>query len=170
MTIRQEQQSDYIEIKAVVKAAFESAPHTDGKEYLLVDKLRMSAGFVKELALVAEENGEIIGHIMFTEAKVGEKTGLALAPLSVAPKAQKKGVGTALMNKAHELATEMGYAFSVVLGDEKYYARVGYTMASAFEIFAPFDVPCENFMVLFFKDVSAQVKGTVVYVKEILEG
>ncbi len=170
MIIRQEETNDYIEIRAVVKAAFESAQHTDGNEYLLVDRLRSSAGFIKELALVAESNGEIIGHIMFTKASIGDKIGLALAPLSVVPKAQRKGVGIALMNKAHEIAKEMDYMFSVVLGSEKYYPKVGYKMASDFGILAPFDVPRENFMVLFLKDDIMHIKGTVVYVKEIYEG
>ncbi len=169
MIIRQEEQKDYSEIAQVVKAAFEKAEHTDGNEFVLVGRLRNSDGFVKELALVAEENNEIIGHIMFTKAKVCEKTGLALAPLSVAPKAQKKGVGTALMKRAHEIAIEMGYEFSIVVGSEKYYPKVGYKKASDFGIKAPFDVPNENFMVLFFTQNISEIKGTAVYVKEIFE-
>ncbi len=167
MIIRQEKQNDYIKIKEVVKNAFEGAEHSDGNEYNLVDKLRLSSKFVKELALVAEENDEIIGHIMFTEVKVGEKTGLALAPLSVLPKQQKKGVGTALMNKAHKLAKEMGYEFSVVLGSKKYYERVGYKPANQYGILAPFDVPSENFMVLFLNENVFKINGVAQYVKEM---
>ena len=170
MIIRQELQEDYSRIKEVVRIAFESAEHTDGNEYNLVDKLRSSRGFVKELALIAEEDGEIIGHIMFTEIRVGESVGLALAPLSVVPSVQKQGIGTALMNKAHQIAEELGYGFSVVLGDDRYYTRVGYKTASDYGILAPFDVPEENFMVLFLKDDIGEVKGTVEYVKEMLEG
>ncbi len=170
MKIRQEEPKDYAQIREMVKAAFKGAEHTDGNEYNLVDKLRASDGFIKELALIAQENEEIIGHIMFSKAIIGEKTGLALAPLSVSPKAQKKGVGTALMNKAHEVAKEMGYEFSVVLGSEKHYPRVGYKTASTFGVLAPFDVPEENFMIMFFTENISEIKGTVVYVKEIFEG
>ena len=170
MIIRQEEIKDFDEIKKMVKGAFETAEHTDGNEYLLVDSLRTSNGFVKELALVAEENDIIIGHIMFTKIKVGNKIGLALAPLSVLPSAQNKGVGTALMNKAHAKAKEMGYGFSVVLGSDKYYPKVGYKTAKPFGILAPFEVPDENFMVLFLNDDISSVKGTVEYVKEIFAG
>lgn len=170
MLIRQEEQRDYIKIKELVKIAFESAEHTDGNEYNLVDNLRKSSGFIKELALVALKEDEIVGHIMFTEVKVGDNIGLALAPLSVLPKAQKKCVGTALMNEAHKIATEMGYKFSVVLGSEKYYLKVGYKTASEYGILAPFDVPAENFMVLFLSDDKLEINGTVIYVKEIFEG
>ncbi len=170
LIIRQEKQDDFKKIKEVVRVAFESAEHTDGNEYILVDKLRKSSGFVKELALIAEEENEIIGHIMFTELKVGDHTGIALAPLSVLPKAQRKGVGTALMNEAHNIAKEMNYNFSVVLGSNQYYPRVGYKTASEFGILAPFDVPDENFMVLFLNENVSKISGTVVYVKEIFEG
>ncbi|MFI3214397.1 MAG: N-acetyltransferase [Eubacteriales bacterium] len=170
MLIRQEEERDYNEIKKLIKAAFESAEHTDGNEYNLADSLRMSNGFIKELALVAEEENEIIGHIMFTEVKVGDNIGIALAPLSILPKAQNKGVGTALMKTAHNIAAKMNYGFSVVLGSDKYYPRVGYKTASEYGILAPFDVPNENFMVLFLNENISHIKGTVVYVKEIFEG
>ncbi len=169
MIIRTEEISDYKEIKNMVKLAFEGAEHTDGNEHNLINKLRQSKGFVKELTLVAEENNRIIGHIMFTEVKIGKNVGLALAPLAVLPNMQKKGIGKALMSEAHKRAKEMGYKFCIVLGSEKYYPKVGYKMASEFNIFPPFDVPKENFMVLFLSDNTLDVEGKVEYVKEMLE-
>ncbi len=170
MLIRQETREDYAEVRELVKAAFEGAEHTDGGEYLLVDKLRASNGFVKELALIAEGRERIEGHIMFTEAMIGEHKGLALAPLSVLPGAQKKGIGTALMKRAHEIAKEMGYKFCVVVGSDTYYPRVGYKVANNYGIFAPFDIPKVNFMVLFFDEDTAEIKGMTMYAKELLEG
>ncbi len=169
MMIRQEQPKDFDEIRALVKAAFEVAEHSDGTEYLLVDKLRGSAGFVPELALVAEEDGKVVGHIMFTKAKIGTETALALAPLSVLPVAQRTGVGTALLHHAHQIAKDLGYSAIVVLGSEHYYPRVGYRPAKNYGILAPFDVPDENFMVLLLDESQREFNGTVEYVKEILE-
>ncbi len=169
MLIRTEQKVDFDEIRDVVKTAFETAEHTDGAEYILVDKLRKSDGFASELALVAEKNGRIIGHIMFTKVNVGDETGLALAPLSVVPSAQRKGVGTALIRKAHEVAKALGYNFSVVLGSEKYYQKFGYKTASEYGIIAPFDVPAENFMVCHFNENAEKISGEVDYVKEFFE-
>ncbi len=119
---------------------------------------------------MAEENNEIIGHILFTKAKIGDVTALALAPLSVAPTAQKKGVGTALMEKGHEIARELRYDIIVVLGSEKYYPRVGYKPASLLGVKAPFEVPDENFMAISLNDRIDKINGTVKYVKEIFEG
>lgn len=168
MIIRQEKEEDYNQIREVVKKAFKNAEYTDGNEYNLVDKSRQSSGFVKELTLVAEKNDKIIGHIMFTTLKVGEHTGLALAPLSVLPSEQGKRVGTSLIEKAHQLAEAQGYKFSIVLGSEKYYPRFGYVKADEFEISAPFDVPSENYMVKFFTENCKHINGTVEYVTEML--
>ncbi len=170
MNIRKEEVKDYKEVENLVKAAFETAEHSDGNECELVAKLRRSDGFIDELSLVAEENGAILGHIIFTKAKIGDVCALALAPLAVLPKAQKKGVGTALIKKGHEIAKSLGYDIIVVLGSEKYYPRVGYSPASIFGISAPFDVPDENFMAISLCKNTTQINGVIKYVKEIFEG
>ncbi len=169
MNIRQEEVKDYVAVKDVVRLAFESAEHTDENEFNLVDRLRNSDGFIKELSLVAEENDTIVAHIILTKAKIGSTMGLALAPLSVLPSAQRQGIGTALMKRAHEIAKKLGYDIIVVLGSEKYYPRVGYKPASLLGISAPFDVPDENFMALSLSGKTDKINGTIEYVKEILE-
>ena len=82
MKIRRETPEDYEAVYAVVQRAFESAEHADGTEQDLVTALRNGDGYIPELALVAEEDGEIVGHILFTKALVGGQTVLALAPWS----------------------------------------------------------------------------------------
>ncbi len=170
MIIRQEETKDFELVQELVKSAFQTAEHSDGNEHILVKKLRNSDGFIKELSLVAEVDGKLLGHIIFTKAKIGETNGLALAPLSVAPTAQRKGVGTALMRRGHEIAKSLGYDIIVVLGSDKYYPRVGYKPASQLEIKAPFEVPDENFMAISLNSNTEKICGTVEYVKEILEG
>ena len=132
MIIRQERETDYTEIYELIKEAFASAEHADGNEQDLVIALRKGNDFVPELALVAEIDGKLAGHIMFSKAKIGNDTVLALAPLSVKPEFQRQGVGTALMNEAHKKAKELGYQYSLVLGSEFYYPRVGYLPAEQF--------------------------------------
>ena len=100
--IRQEQPSDYKIIHKVVKKAFESAEHSDGNEQELVIMLRKSEAYIPELSLVAEIDSSIVGHIMFTRAKVGDESVLALAPLSVLPEYQRKGYGTAMIRFLEE--------------------------------------------------------------------
>ncbi len=166
MIIRQEKSNDYEIIYSVIKNAFDSSEHADGNEQDLVIALRKSENYIPELALVAEEDGKIVGHIMFTKAKVGEIDVLALAPLSVLPEYQRKRVGTALIKAGHKIAKGLGYGYSVVLGSETYYPRTGYVPADTLGIIPPFDVPRENFMAYKIDDSVSMIRGTMKYAKE----
>lgn len=166
MNIRKEQPADYSEIYSVVKKAFDSAEYKDGTEQDLVNALRKGNAYIPELSLVAEEKGKIVGYIMFTKATVGETEILALAPLAVLPKYQRKGVGTALIREGHRIGKLLGYGYSVVLGSEHFYPRAGYVPADSFGITAPFDVPCANYMVCRLQDNADGIRGVVHYAKE----
>lgn len=166
MNIRKEAATDYETVYSVVKRAFESAEHTDGNEQDLVNALRKGDAFIPELSLVAEVDGKIVGHIMFSKATVGGKPVLALAPLSVLPEYQRKGIGKALIQEGHKIAKELGYTHSIVLGSEKYYPKTGYAPAENFGINAPFDVPSENFMACMIGETNAEIHGTMKYAQE----
>lgn len=113
MIIRQETYKDHKEVYKLVAEAFATAEHADGHEQELVAALRKGNAFIPALSLVAETGGEIIGHIVFTKARVGNADVLVLAPLSVKPSYQKQGVGTALILEGHRIAKELGYAYSL---------------------------------------------------------
>ena len=166
MQIRREEKRDYEAVYAVVMAAFAAAEHADGNEQDLVVALRGSEAFCPELSLVAEQDGEIVGHILFTEITIGGKKALALAPLSVAPAHQKQGIGLALMEAGHTIAAELGYGYSVVLGHEAYYPKAGYVPAKEYGIEAPFEVPAENFMAKKLRADAEVAKGIVKYAAE----
>ena len=141
MLIRKETNKDYDIVYNIVKKAFATAEHSDGNEQDLVVALRKGESFVPELSLVAEIDDKIVGHIMFTKAKVGNDTVLVLAPLSVLPEYQKQGVGTNLIKEGHKIAKELGYEYSLVLGSEKYYPKTGYLSAEQFGIKVPDGIP-----------------------------
>ncbi len=166
MLIRQETSNDYEKVYYVVKQAFASAEHSDGNEQDLVEALRKSSAFIPQLSLVAEIDGKIVGHILFTEAKVGSDIVLILAPLSVLPECQRQGVGTALIRKGHEIGKELGYEYSLVLGSEKYYPRFGYLPAVQFGIKVPEGMPSINFMAIQLQEHARPISGTVTYAKE----
>ncbi len=164
--IRQENKKDYEEVYNVVKMAFESAKHSDGNEQDLVVALRKSKNFIPELSLVAVNDDKIVGYVMFSKIKIGEYEELALAPLAVLPKYQKQGIGKKLIEKGHKIAKGLGFHYSVVLGSEKYYPKLGYVPASQYGIKAPFEVLDENFMVMKLNDFDKEIVGTVEYAKE----
>lgn len=166
MLIRQETEKDYNEIYQLITVAFKTAEHSDGNEQDLVVSLRKGTAFVPELSLVAEINGELAGHIMFSKARVGNDIVLVLAPLSVNPKYQRQGVGTALMNEAHRIAKELGYQYSLVLGSELYYPRIGYLPAKHLGVEVPKGIPSVNFMAMKLQENAKPISGIVTYAKE----
>ena len=163
INIRREQPADYAAVYELVKQAFEHAEHTDHDEHNLVNRLRQSPFYLPELALVAETGGIIVGHIMFTETRVGDSRQLLLAPLSVLPACQRQGIGQALMAEGHCIAKRLGFDYSIVLGHPGYYPKAGYRPASLYGIKKPFEVPDESFMALKLNPSAGVLNGTVKY-------
>jgi len=146
--IRQERETDFDSVYAVVRSAFETMEVASGDEQDLVNRLRKSSAFIPELSLVAVCDGKIVGHIMFTKMKVGIHPALALAPVAVLPEYQKQGIGGKLIAEGHRIARELGHSVAILVGHPNYYQRFGYQPAGNFNIQAPFDVPADAFMVL----------------------
>ena len=166
--IRQEQETDYESTQDVVRLAFAGIEHSDQNEHHLVNALRKSEAFIPELSLVALHNQTIVGHILLTRIGIigTDKTisSLALAPVSVLPKYQGKGIGAKLILRAHHLAEALGHESIILLGHADYYPRFGYQKASLFGIQMPFDVPDENAMAIELKpNALAQASGKVKY-------
>lgn len=164
MLIRREREEDHAAVYSLVKDAFAGAEHRDGTEQDLVEALRKGAAFIPPLSLVAEEDGVPVGHILFTKVQLGSNEELALAPLSVLPAYQRKGIGRALIEEGHRIGTRLGYHYSIVLGSEGYYPRMGYVPASRYGIISPFDVPDKNFMA--FRLAPGGGQGLVKYAPE----
>lgn len=165
MQIRKEALPDYDTVYHVVQQAFKQAEHADGDEADLVTALRKGPAFIPELSLVAEIEGKIVGHILFTKGQIADNTVLALAPLAVLPTYQGQGIGAALVNEGHRIARQLGYDYVIVLGGA-YYHRFGYVSASSLGITAPFEVPDEYFMVKKLNPHAENVSGVMHYAKE----
>ena len=174
MIIRQENKNDHKEVFKVIKSAFKDAEFTDNTEQFLVDRLRKSDAFIPELSMIAEINGKIVGHILLTKLKIKNKSNvfdsLALAPVSVLPEYQGKGIGGKLIVGSHKKAKELGHKSIVLLGHENYYPRFGYEQADKYGIELPFKVPKENCMVIeLIENGLKGVNGMVEYPKEFNE-
>ena len=164
MRIRQELPADYAEVYSLIREAFATAEHADGNEQDLVAALRQSDAFLPELSLVAEIDGVLAGHILFTKAHVGQTVVLVLAPLSVKPAFQRQGVGSALIQKGHRIAAHLGYSYIMVLGSERYYPRFGYGPAADLGVTVPSGIPSRNFMVLQLQRAQP-LQGALVYAR-----
>ncbi|WP_407534386.1 GNAT family N-acetyltransferase [Elizabethkingia miricola] len=172
---RQENKDDYTAVYNLIQRAFEREEMSDHSEQYLVKRLRNSEAFIPELSIVAEINQKIAGHILLTRIKVvnkenKESESLALAPVSVLPEYQGKGIGGKLIETAHKKAKELGFGSVILLGHENYYPRFGYEMARKYGIKLPFEVPDENCMAIELVKGSLEgVEGTVVYPKAFFE-
>lgn len=132
-------------IRAVTAAAFSGVEHSappiepDGApgEATLVGWLREDRGWIPELSLVAEADGEIVGHAVATRGTLAGRPSLGLGPVSVSPARQRDGVGSALMHAILGAADAMGEPVVVLLGSPDYYGRFGFVPASSLGIEAP---------------------------------
>lgn len=172
--IRQEQENDYPVVYKIVESAFKDMAESDHSEHLLVERLRKSDAFIPELSLVAESDGKVIGHILMTKVEIvsddKRTTSLGLAPVSVLPEYQGKGIGGALIREAHKRAAGLGYGSAVLLGHKDYYPRFGYKKAIDFGIEFPFDVPSEFCMAAeLLPDGLKDIHGKVKYSKPFME-
>ena len=124
LVIRPAEARDRADIRRVEERAFGQSGEAD-----LVERLVADGDVVLEL--VAEVDGTIAGHVLFSRLLVMEDSGtsfpaLALAPVAVDPDRQGSGVGSALIREGHARLEAQGESLSVVLGEPAYYGRFGY--------------------------------------------
>lgn len=144
MRIRAEKARDWPGVRAVHEAAFETTAEAD-----LVDTLREHATPI--VSLIAEDAESLIGHIMFSPVVLIEHPDLkvmGLAPMAVAPKVQRRGVGSALVHAGLDECRKLGFGAVVVLGHPDYYPRFGFSPAANHDITCAYEVPEEAFMVV----------------------
>jgi predicted N-acetyltransferase YhbS len=153
INIRKENPFDHNWVIELTEKAFETLEISDHNEGMLVDKLRKAPTFIEELSLVAELNGQVVGHILFTPIVIDnglqQFQSLVLAPVSVLPEFQKMGIGGQLIHAGHQKAKELGFQSVILLGHPVYYPRFGYKPASSFGIKSPISLPSDDvFMAL----------------------
>ncbi|KAF2081890.1 GNAT family N-acetyltransferase [Flavobacterium sharifuzzamanii] len=172
--LRQENKNDFESVFHLIEKAFEKEEYSDHKEQFLVERLRKSDAFIPELSIVAEIDNHIVGHILFTKLQIKNETqtfpSLALAPVSVLPEFQGKGIGSKLILRGHEIAQSLGYKSVILLGHQDYYPRFGYELCEKYNIKMPFDVPAENCMIIELADDGLKgISGEVVYPSAFFE-
>ncbi|WP_028498576.1 GNAT family N-acetyltransferase [Microvirgula aerodenitrificans] len=145
--VRDETPADAGAIAAVVTAAFDGHPYSDGTEAALVTRLR-AAGALSASLVAVDESGEVIGHVSSSPVVLDADTGgwEGLAPLSVHPDHQRRGVGSALVQALFGRLRAQGAAGVVVLGDPAYYHRFGFAARDGLR--CEFDVPAGHFMAM----------------------
>ena len=136
--VRPETTADHAAIREVNRQAFGQAD-----EARLVDALR-DGGYVR-LSLVAEQEGRVVGHILFSALPIvtpqGEVEALALAPMAVIPSHQRRGIGSTLVRDGLRACRDAGHRIVVVLGHPDFYTRIGFSSKLAERLRSPFSGP-----------------------------
>ena len=141
IVLRAEVARDHRAVELVTREAFWGTEVPRCSEHLLVRRLRAAPSHVPELDVVAEDDGALVGHVIWTRATVeGDASThdvLTFGPLSVLPTYQGAGVGSALMRHTLAAAAGLGHRVVVVYGHPDYYPRFGFRPAAEVGITAP---------------------------------
>ena len=125
MIIRPETADDYPVIAEVNVQAFGNT-----SEAIMVDVHRHRSAFDPELSLVAEVDGAVIGHALFSPRTIrlvdADVPAVSLGPIAVLPAYQRQGVGGALIAEGHRVAAAKGCTVCYLIGHTTYYPRFGY--------------------------------------------
>ena len=130
ISIRAETPGDIDAIARLTEAAFRNETHSSHTEQYIVDALRRAGALT--LSLVAEANGQVIGHIAASPVTIDGEAGdwYGLAPLSVAPERQRQGLGSQLVRRLLTELRLLPAGGCVVLGEPTYYSRFGFRVES----------------------------------------
>lgn len=139
--VREERPEDVVSIREVNRRAF-----GQDQEGNIVDALRSNGAVL--LSLVAMQDDQVVGHVLYSPISVGSATGAALGPMAVVPEFQRQGVGGTLIETGNRIIKDRGYPFIIVLGHAEYYPRFGFVPARSRGIQCEWDVPDDVFMLL----------------------
>ena len=129
--IRNEIETDYKIVEDVTRKAFYNVYSPACMEHYLVHIMRGHEDFVPELDFVAELDGQVIGNIMYTKAKLTDENGtekeiLTFGPVSILPEYQRNGYGKMLIDHSAQRALELGYDVIVIFGSPANYVSCGF--------------------------------------------
>lgn len=156
--VRNETEDDYAAITDLTAQAFETLEISDHTEQFVVLALRKAQALT--ISLVAEMDGQVVGHIAFSPVTLTDGTSgwYGLGPVSVLPKCQKQGIGKVLINEGLARLKTLGAKGCCLVGHPGYYGRFGFVNTDEFTLEG---VPAEAFFALSFD--GRMPKGKVMF-------
>jgi putative acetyltransferase len=127
LRIEPERPADAIGIGELTTAAFAPMPFSDGDEARVIEALREAGALTISLVAIAAD-GKLVGHIAFSPVRIDGRPSrwFGLGPVSVAPRMQGQGIGSALINTGLERLRDLKAEGCVLLGNPDYYRRFGF--------------------------------------------
>lgn len=178
ITIRPETQKDYKDIISLVLRSFqEGTNYSDGTDIVaLIEEIRVSKYYIPELSFVAEIDGKIVGHFLFSHFPLSKtangehmdsKDVVMLAPVSVHADYFHKHVGVTMLTLGIQKVKEYGFKGITVEGDFHFYNRVGFKTSSEYNIYPTSGHPMNDPRCMMcqetFEDSLEGIQGYIVY-------
>lgn len=139
LNIRNERETDYKIVEDITRKAFYNVYVPGCMEHYLVHIMRGHEDFIPELDFVIELDGQIVGNIMYTKAKLTDEGGtekeiVTFGPVSILPKYQRKGYGKMLIEHSLKRAAELGYEAVVIMGSPANYVGSGFQCCRKYNV------------------------------------
>ena len=139
LNIRNERELDYQIVEDITRKAFYNVYVPGCMEHYLVYIMRGHEDFIPELDFVIEVDGQIVGNIMYTKAKLTDEGGtekeiVTFGPVSVLPEHQRKGYGKILIEYSLKCAAELGYEAVVIIGSPANYVSSGFQCCRKYNV------------------------------------
>ena len=137
--IRFEEPKDYRVVENLIRESFWNVYRPGCSEHYVIHVLRNDPAFVKELAFVMEQDGNLIGQNMFMKTVINADDGrdipvLTMGPICITPELKRKGYGKALLDYSLEQAKVLGFGAVLFEGNIAFYGKSGFDYASKFGI------------------------------------
>lgn len=137
--IRKEEQKDWEIVENITREAFYNLYVPGCVEHYLVHIMRKHEDFIPELDFVLERNGQVIGNIMYTKARLFDENGiekeiLTFGPVSILPAYQRMGYGKMLMEHSFQVAMQLGYDVIVIFGSPSNYVSRGFKSCKKYNV------------------------------------
>jgi len=139
LKLRLERENDCREVEMLTREAFWNVHVPGCDEHFILHNIRNSEDFIPELDFVAEVEGRILGHIVYTHGVIENDNGekykvICFGPISVHPDFQKRGIGSELVRYSLNKAKDMGFEAVCIYGDPRYYSRFGFRCGERYNI------------------------------------
>ncbi len=173
IVVRREEERDYRRVEEVAREAFWNLYFPGANEHVVVNKLRRSKDFIKDLTCVIEVDGQVEGGIFYSHSKIVNEKGeeiktISFGPVFISPKFHRQGLGRKLITHTIEKAREMGYRAILTLGYPYHYEPYGFLGGKKYGISMPDMKFYKGLLVLpLYEGALENISGYVVFSEDL---